>query len=372
MLIGGPIEFDQSLLTSDHITRPNELINFPKSNFAWMSSGRSSIALVLETFRNKISKGKILIPDYRCWATDSVFDSFETKSFPINKQLKIDFQSLEKLLLDKEIKAIFIIDYFGINAIDKDLEFIKSKRPDILIFLDAAQSFFNLFSSSDIHKDFDAIISSPRKFLPIPDGGLVIFPKQELNTELLQKKETLNHQIPLFISVGILRKARQNLTDQDTSIDLLESIYLKEYESYKKLFNNKRNLISELSFEMLKKIDFPLLISKRSLNLETISNLFSQSAFKFIEPIFNSVITPALIFPLRVGEGQRDSLLRFLRSKNIFCPVHWPLPDQKKIKVNDISVELSNEILGLPIDQRYDIDTMHYLFERLVEFNRIT
>jgi hypothetical protein len=68
-----------------------------------------------------------------------------------------------------------------------------------------------------------------------------------------------------------------------------------------------------------------------------------------------------LLLPLRVRRGLRDRLRAALAARRVFCPVHWRLPSDLRGRAFEPARQLSGDMLGLPIDQRYgdgEIDQM--------------
>ena len=103
-----------------------------------------------------------------------VVDKLSMALAPVNNKLQIEIFDLEQFLLDDNLKGILLVDYFGLSNIQPYIDCIKSLRPDILIIIDAVQAFLSIVLSENKYSGADIVITSPRKFLPIPDGGLVI------------------------------------------------------------------------------------------------------------------------------------------------------------------------------------------------------
>ena len=79
---------------------------------------------------------------------------------------------------------------------------------------------------------------------------------------------------------------------------------------------------------------------------------------------------PGLVFPVRVHLHQRDSLRNYLISKGFFCPVHWPIQENQLPLLGESSKRLSKEILGLPIDQRYDLTDLSKFLDEINMYNK--
>ena len=351
--IGGSFEFNSELISADEVADINDQIGVSKEKVYWTKSGRSGFALVLNSWQKKISNGWMLLPDYQCWDVLSVFDNIEKKFIAVNEELKLEISDLNFFLEDKNLRGVVLIDYFGISNLQPYIECIKSVRPDVLIIVDAVQAFLSIVLSDNHYPGADVVISSPRKFLPIPDGGLVIFNNKK-PIYSLSKNNNLNDQTSYYISAGILKDAILKNSFDDETFFSLESLYLNLFESHRKLFNNEIEPISNLSLEIMKRTNLKAIVDKRLINFKWMSDAFKQNKYKnILSPIFNDSNGPGIVFPLRVDSKHRDSLRAYLKSRGIFCPVHWPVLQSQLPLLGKSSKLLSREILGLPIDQRY-------------------
>jgi len=279
---------------------------------------------------------------------------------------------LEEFLLDKNLRGVFLIDYFGLSDLQPYIELIKSRRPDVLIIVDAVQAFLSLvLSVNNRYPGADVIISSPRKFLPIPDGGLVISKNEHSFLNKNKKNLNLNKQIAYYIAAGVLKDLKiKNLFDEETS-NILESLYLDLFENHRKLFDNKVEPISPLSLEIIKRSDLRAIAKKRLKSFKWVSDSLKHgNCSKIISPIYTEKLGPGLVFPVRVHSHQRDSLRNYLKSKGYFCPVHWPIQEKQLPLLGESSKRLSKEILGLPIDQRYDLTDLSKFLDEINMYNK--
>jgi len=134
-------------------------------------------------------------------------------------------------------------------------------------------------------------------------------------------------------------------------------ILQKDYTNYR---------MSNQSLELLQFLDTDLLIKSRKQNaafliaeLQTISQL---------ELIFNEVKEQdvPLFVPILVKNGMRDKLSQYLISKEIFCPVHWPI--SKWHTISEKSKEIYHQELSLVCDQRYNLNDMARLVQEIRNF----
>ena len=93
------------------------------------SHSRASLYFSLKLISLKPNE-TILIPDYNCnsFMTSIRKLSATYKTYPINSDLKFNINNLKKKVT-KNVKAILIVNYFGIpTQIDKISKFCKKKK----------------------------------------------------------------------------------------------------------------------------------------------------------------------------------------------------------------------------------------------------
>lgn len=77
--------------------------------------------------------------------------------------------------------------------------------------------------------------------------------------------------------------------------------------------------------------------------------------------------TPPLGLP--VLSPRRDALRRFLIDNDVFCPVHWPLPERVTPEAHPVAHRIQSRSLTLVIDQRYGTQDMDRVSALLDEFH---
>ncbi len=68
-------------------------------------------------------------------------------------------------------------------------------------------------------------------------------------------------------------------------------------------------------------------------------------------------------FPILIDN--RDKIRRELMLKSIYCPIHWDIRESRIPILFKDAYYLSERILTLPIDQRYNIEDMNRLVDTL-------
>jgi len=148
-------------------------------NLAFYSRGMWAIAEAVSALLRDAGKKKgcIWLPDYIC--NDAVSplrsDDYTLVFYPINDKLRPDWDTLERMIkLSPAPDILLLVHYFGFqNDIEGSNSFCK--RRNAYLLEDAAHI---LVPTSGIGCEGSAIIFSPRKLLPIPEGGLLVMPKR--------------------------------------------------------------------------------------------------------------------------------------------------------------------------------------------------
>jgi len=306
-----------------------------------LATARSAFTLLALTLRPPT----VWLPSYLCGVVLEAFKDAGTcvKFYPVGEQLKITDEEWVNSVESHDM--VVFIDYFGFNMWNFYGEAVKNRGAWVVE--DACQAMLNLSFSENA----DYVIASPRKFLGVPDGGI-----------LLAQNEA---ELP---SVDLPPPPAE------WWIDSLKASHLRAsfdrhggdrewFELFRKTDPNgpvEPTRMSELSSQLL----------DHAFNYETISSLrrsnFRQLAMALPEfAIFFEL--PANVAPLGfpVSVCDRDHLRLGLFEHGIFPPIHWPIHGIVP-KEFEASHCLEKKIMTLPCDQRNspeDISCMIQIFK---------
>jgi dTDP-4-amino-4,6-dideoxygalactose transaminase len=126
--------------------------------------------------------------------------------------------------------------------------------------------------------------------------------------------------------------------------------------------------MSALSSAIVSAVNLRQVMARRRANFrELLGASRGRVLGRVLEPIYS--VLPAgvspLVFPVRVARGTRDALRRRLHEARVYCPVHWPLPPGVNRSRFPESARLAAQMIGIPLDQRYDASAMKELIDRL-------
>lgn len=291
-----------------------------------LNSGRNCLKLILKERR----VNHLYIPYYTC---ESVVDVCK------ETVAKVSFYTInDNLELDEDFKAlsgatVLLTNYFGIKG-----DYIS----DVVqrfgrVIVDNSQGFYD--------KPLNNVDTfySPRKFFGIADGGYLM--------------------TALSISTEFSRGKSYNRMSH-----LLKRIDLGAQHSYGDFIENDESIIDEpialmskLTQAILGGVNYSSVARKRRRNY----NILHESLKKFnvFRAETNDDVVP-LIYPFRTKvKGLRE----FLISKKIYVAKYWPNMNLWT-PVNSNQINIANEIIALPIDQRYATKEMQYVVEVILEF----
>lgn len=301
----------------------NKSEKYPFGDFIHLNSARNCIEYILRAKEYQ----KVFLPYYTC---DVVLEpiiklNIEFEFFDVDDNLEaiFDFNKLNS----KEV--IILNNYFGIKT--AYIKKISTQLQNLIV--DNAQA---LYSNDILGADS---VYSPRKFVGVADGGLLscnVLLKEEFETDL--SYERMSH--------------------------LLKRIDLNAEKSYsdfsindKSLENNTIKKMSNLTNSILKAIDFDKIKDVRINNFNYIHHHLKKMNTLNLD-LSNECVP--MIYPFRTKKA--ELLKKKLIENRIYCATYWPnVLNWCSEKHN--SYNLTKEIIALPIDQRYDDESMNKILE---------
>jgi len=301
----------------EYFDRPDLSEFYPEA--VKLNTARNAIVYVILAKKYEL----IHIPFYIC---DSVIKALK------NYNIKYKFYPLTEEFLPKidainSKESLLYPNYFGIH--DNQARMVKEKHQNVII--DNTQAFFS--------KPIDKVdtVYSPRKFFGVSDGAY-LFTDKLLETDLEQdlsyaRIEPLMMRFELGAEFGY--KAHKEVE---------ESL---EREPLKKM--------SKLTQEILTYVDYNLCMKKRRYNFYILNEILQEkNQFKFDNNFLNHspMVYPFLNFKI--------DLRKELIAKKIFVPQWWRSV-LTQVKKDSLEWSLSEYLIPLPIDHRYNEDDMRSL-----------
>jgi hypothetical protein len=293
-------------------------------------SGRAALRAVLES----AGIGRVLLPAYVC---DSVIRAV-TDAGAVVETYRLDDSLYPKNLPHSsgEHSALLYVNYFGLcdANINRLLEAVRCNQ----LIVDNTQALFSLAIGGL------ATIYSPRKFVGVPDGGLLTTDGLHIRVPEREDTGSIDRMRHLFL--------RMAQTAQDGYSDYLES---------EESLSDTRPLgMSRITRRILAGIDMTAVKRQRRDNFMALAARLDEYNCRECELDAASV---PLCYPLVVGRDV-DRLKKALLGQGIYIPTYWP---EVRARVRDgIEHQLTNCCLPVPCDQRYSPVQMSYLAEAIV------
>lgn len=327
------------------------------NNVSFFKSGRNAIKALLQMLKGY--EKKALLPAYTCETVIQPFidEGWEIKFYLMNKDLSVNKNSLLSAYKAFNPSMLFCHGYFGFDTLQSVKDVIKEIHNNgTIVVEDITQSIF----SNHCIEFADYYVSSLRKFMAIPDGG-VVFSENKLNfSNVIEADKTISK---LALNAFDLKKEYFNAPTADK-----KQAFRKEYQELKKCISDNLLItnISPESKKIFKTCNLNWIENKRISNYLFLAKNIKN--FKFIEAVFETEIDGniPLYFPVYVKNG-RKKLQDYLAAHNIYCPVVWPKPPQVCI-CDEETDYIYESMLCFPIDQRYCMEDMERMVSTLESY----
>lgn len=298
----------------------NEHDHVPPGRYGYDSARSCLFALLVAR-----APAKVHLPNYICSAVRQAVEGIGVlmQTYEIGP----DFKAIGVTLGPNEV--MILVNYFGLCAPAVEAQLTAAQSDAVVV--DNSQAYFQA--------PFRALanIYSPRKFLPVPDGGFIETAEQ-LRQDHLGDAESLRRFSYLLQRVGAPPEATRTL--------YLASEMSLEGPSF--------SAMSDVTRAWIRAQDQNTIRARRRSNYRILARRFPNSGLNL--EMGDQV---PLCFPLSVGDG--PGLHRLLLAERIFCPRYWP----EVQPVNAFEASLIDRCVFLPIDHRYSESDMNRIADKV-------
>ncbi|MCI9174003.1 MAG: DegT/DnrJ/EryC1/StrS aminotransferase family protein [Lachnospiraceae bacterium] len=348
MELGSNFELDISSLHHEE----NHIFHYLETYHAYyMDSGRSALAVLNQV----LTSGIILLPSYICESVVKVYrENFSIIFYKIERDFTVDTEDLDSKL-SEGVTAVYLMHYFGQLQDETFLNWLNKKRRqyEFVIIEDTTHSIFTKRRTIG-----DYCVCSLRKWFPVPDGGVLYSENERMDISLVD----ISAKSPSAVLEAMILKKLYIEGKADCN-ELYRKIFTEEEEKLDKQRGIYR--ISELSRSLLKYFSIDDLKGKRRKNYRMLRNALQECEIELA--LKDGQIVP-LACPIYLDD--RDEFRQYLARHRVYCAVHWPLTGTGLEEHKDAK-EMSEQILSLPIDQRYGADHIQYLAEIIRDYVKI-
>lgn len=301
------------------------------------------------------TKKTVLIPAYTCQTVITPFEEcgWQCVYFPIKRDLRIDTQSLMRLVEETRPSLVVVHPYFGMDLNEEEVATMVSiKGTGIDIVLDLTQCLF-----STKHYPFATfIVASYRKWMPIPDGGYLI--NLSKSDRIRQPKDEFEEFIEREKAAMFLRGQYFANGEQRTKGI---SIRLSKAADHIAESNIVPHKMSQVAYNLMQDENLDLNQQYRLDNYTYLyHNILESDKISKVCKDIDEVTTAPLYFTIYVDD--RRALQSLLVQDSIYAPVIWPVEDER-VLINDEIKHIYDNVLAIPCDQRYDEKDMQRAVE---------
>ncbi len=303
-----------------------------------LADGRQCIVALIRQYGWR----RLWMPDYFCY---EVIDT-------IKKQTNIEVLFYEDNPLKegdvehlpyKDGDVLLRMNYFGI----RDLR--SNKQIPVPVIEDHSHDPFGHWA---LYSDADWCISSLRKKMPIPEGGMMRSPKGfSLNTDIPTSEE--NEKIASIRWEGMEMKSRylkgKNVNKEE---------FRKRYTETEEWFDHAEpSLIDKRSRKFItKQFDLNLWLGLKRRNWGLLNELVNKENFEVLKAEHESCTVFSFVTILE-SKVQRDKVRKNLIENCVYPAILWNVPDTASSSSKDIS----NRMLSIHCDGRYSEDDIKQL-----------
>lgn len=282
-----------------------------------LNCGRCALDYIIKTKNIK----KMHVPKFMCDSNDRILkeNSVQIKYFSIRSDFKPILENREP------DEWLYLVNYYG----QLSNEYIKTLGENIII--DNAQAYFDAPIPG-----IDTIYTC-RKYFGVADGAVLY-----TDAALLSDIPTDESYNRMRFLLGRYEKSA--------------SEFYFEYVANNDFFINEPiKRMSKLTENLLHGIDYDLVKEKRTENFR-----YLHEKLRGINKLSLYIPVGAFMYPLYIDNG--ETVRKSLQHQRIYIPTLWP--DVFEVCSEDeLEYDMAQNILPLPVDQRYTTDDMNYIVD---------
>ena len=291
-----------------------------------LNCGRNALACLIQLKNIR----QITLPYFLCGSVYEVCRKYgvSVRFYHINKNFRAD------TAMPLKDEYLYLVNYYG----QTDREYIEHMS-DIYsgkVIVDNAQAFFE--------KPLDGVdtLYTCRKFFGVADGAY-LYTDAPVSGLDIPTDESFDRMRFLF--------GRYEKTAEE---------FYPEYIKNNKLFSDEPvKRMSKLTGNLLRGIDYAFVKRRRTENFS-----YLHERLKRLNRLSLKIPQGAFMYPLWIADGGR--VRKRLLEQKIYIPTLWP-DVLEQCREPDPEYVMAEEILPLPVDQRYDREDMEYVVTALLQ-----
>lgn len=323
----------------------------------WLRSGREALHLVALNLNMEDNQPVVLMPAYCC---HSMVDPFEKAGwkvvyYSLNENLTADLEYLSSLLVNIRPKAVLTMNFYGSASTVDAVSIIKCGYPECVCIEDFSHC---TFCFPDIYNEqVDYYVTSIRKSVGVCDGSVII------SKALLDETVVDDNETEFMTARRDCQKLKAKYTYSQEAAQ--KNIFFPELRKQEGELDNFSGVhsISKTGKEMLAVLNGESIRYARQKNMAHILDLL-KGKVESIPGIEKCLDGAPFSLPILIKN--RDEVQQKLAKRGVYAPVLWPICDEARA-VCPISARMADEMLSIPIDQRYNYDDIEDIAKIVLE-----
>lgn len=272
-------------------------------------------------------------------------------------------EAIEKAITPKT-KAIVPVHLFG-HAANMDDIMAIAKKHDLYVIEDNAQGIGSSYHYKDGSSEKTGTIghAAATSFFPSKnlgcygDGGAIF-----------TNDDNLAHTIRGIVNHGMYERYHHDVVGVNSRLDSLQAAVLKAKLPHLDAYNNRRQNAAIAYTKALK--DHPDIVTPSAKTNRDCNNSENGICDTCTCHVFHQ-------YTLRITNGKRDDLAKYLQSQNIPHGIYYPIPlhlqkAYKDERYDDADFEVTNrlseEVLSLPMHSELDQEQIDFITGHILKF----
>lgn len=329
----------------------------------WLRSGREALHLVALNLgstgspQGNDNRPTVLMPAYCCHSMMDPFGKagWKVVYYRLNEDLTVDLEYLSNLLVTLCPKAVLTMNFYGSASTVDAVSIIKCGYPECICIEDFSHCTFCL---SDIYNEqVDYYVTSIRKSVGVCDGSVIIS-KAPLDETVVDDNET-----EFMTARRDCQKLKAKYIYSQEAAQ--KNIFFPELRKQEGELDNFSGVhrISNTGKDMLAALNGESIRYARQKNMAHILNLL-KGKVESIHGIEKCLSGAPFSLPIFVKN--RDEVQQKLAKRGVYAPVLWPICEEAR-SICPASARMADEMLSIPIDQRYNYDDIEDIAKIILE-----
>lgn len=196
-----------------------------RRDWQYTDSARIAWSKIIEEYKKKYPKGKVLLPGYIGWSANEgsgIFDSVEASGldfdfYSLDARLEIDVESLKQKVSEDKTQLVLLVHYFGFTdkKYNEICDWLIANK--VYFVEDCAHAWLSDLIGGTCGRKGDYAFYSLHKLLPIDTGGVMVYNNSS-------SSEQVNNTIYLDLHFDLFSIYEARISNYKYLVQLLKDV----------------------------------------------------------------------------------------------------------------------------------------------------